>query len=221
MPQLLRFTISVVFCVVLSLSLFGQSRWIFVGTTDDYSFWYVDQTIQRKSPKIIAAWEKVVYENKSYGIGLNEWNCSAKMKRLIQAQSYNSNGDLTNRSLTPLPWRYIVPDSVEEQTYKIVCDNSANSIIKKHNSADPTARFVTAQIVVKNTNLLRKPDINGDVVREVSFGEKFIMIVQQALGNWYYVMDLETNSRGWLYIRDAKIVQLEKATKKPMVNRTK
>ncbi|HYP43410.1 MAG TPA: surface-adhesin E family protein [Candidatus Nitrosocosmicus sp.] len=99
----------------------AQSRWSLVGMTPDSAVWLVDKATKKKASGVIQAWEKVVYQDGSYSIALNEWKCSEKMKRLIQVNNYYPNGDYLSRSLTPLPWRYIVPDSIEEKTFKIVC----------------------------------------------------------------------------------------------------
>ncbi len=218
MSQLLRFAGFLIVCFFFSLNVPAQSRWTFVGITDDYSFWYVDETVQKKSAKVVSAWEKVIHEDKSYSLALSEWKCSAKKKRLMQVHNFAPSGDALSRGTRPLPWRYVVPDSVEEKTSEIVC-NSDERKIGKLNKEDPTAKFLTAWVIVKATDLMSKPDPGSDIVREVSSGEKFIMVSNQAIGDWYLVLDLKTNSRGWLNVREVKLIEAKKTLEENKMNR--
>lgn len=213
MSRLLRFAGFLIVCSFFYLSVPAQSRWTFVGITDDYSFWYVDETVRKKSAKVVSTWEKIIHEDKSYSLALSEWKCSAKKKRLMQVHNFAPNGDALGRGTRPLPWRYIVPDSVEEKTSEIVC-NSDERKTGKLNNEDPTAKFLTVRVIVKAADLMNKPDPGSDIVRKVFFGEKFIMVSNQAIGDWYLVLDLKTNSRGWLNVQEVKLIEAKKLSKK-------
>lgn len=218
MSKLLRIAIIPIVCAVLSFNVAAQSRRTFIALTEDFStLWYVDEAIQKKPAGIVAAWMKSVRSDKSYSLGLSEWNCAAKKKRTMQVQDYDALGVPVSRSTTPLPWRYIVPDSVEDKAAKIVCDDFAGRRSPKRNNSDPTAEFISAQVIVKSTNLLSKPDLNSEVIRGASFGDKFIRISNQRFGDWYFVIDLQTDSLGWLLAQDVRIVDAAKPVGKEKV----
>ncbi|HEY0460535.1 MAG TPA: SH3 domain-containing protein [Pyrinomonadaceae bacterium] len=220
MSQLLRFFVSLFCIVIFTFNTLAQSRWSFVGMTPDSALWYVDKSIKKKPSGIVQAWEKVVYPDKSYIIGLNEWKCSEKMKRVIQANSYYPNGDYQSRTLTPLPWRYVVPDAIEEKTYKIVCDDLSNRKSEtENNKAD--SNFSFAQIV-KKAKLMREASQNSEVIRELAVGEKLVLVsVTSTSTGWYLVIDQKSDSKAWVHGNYFKIIKANSSPRKTRIRKTK
>ncbi len=121
MSQLLpRFVFSICLCLIASADAAAQSRWSLTGVSAGSSLWYLDKNFTRKKSGTVAAWEKVIFADESFIIGLNEWNCAARKKRLLQSDDYNPAGQTVSHQGTPLPWRFVAPDSIEEITFNIV-----------------------------------------------------------------------------------------------------
>ena len=221
MPQLLQFLLFLICIATFTFNALAQSRWSLVGGSVDNAIWLVDKTTKNKTYGFIQAWEKVVYQDGSYSIALNEWKCSEKMKRLMQVNNYDPTGDILDRSLIPLPWRYVVPDSIEEKTFKIVCNSSSSkeSKIGSNKKAVPKSSF--AQVIAKKANLMSDASSNSEVIRELSLGEKLVLVSDDSVGVWYQVLDPKTNSQGWLNGNHFKIVKAKKPVRKVTRNSRK
>jgi hypothetical protein len=201
----------VIICLFFSVNVSAQSRWSLVFSRDT-SDWYMDKSTIKKNPTgTVQAWEKVVYQDNSYILGLNEWKCSEKMKRLLQSGSYTSFGEPLSRSLIPFPWRYIVPDSIEEEMYNIVCKNS-NKTPRNNEKAGSNLSF--AKITAKKSKLMSESNSNSEIIREVTLGEKLVLVSEEPVGIWYQVLDSKTNSQVWLNGNHFKIIKVKKSVKK-------
>lgn len=119
-----RFLIVIFLFFTCSAFTAAQTNWTFVAIDTSYDIWFVDKAVIRKKSGIIVAWIKSVHTDESYTVRLNEWKCAEKMKRLIQYQEYDPNTVLLTSSADPLPWRYVVPDSIESRMYNIICSDS-------------------------------------------------------------------------------------------------
>lgn len=123
MSKHLQYLLLAVSISILSGTSIGQTRWTVVTTAPDLT-WYVDKTSIKKTRRgTILAWEKVTYQDNSYNLALKEWKCSEKMKRFLQVNTYYSTGDIKYSDKRILPWRNIVPESIDESTYYIVCSD--------------------------------------------------------------------------------------------------
>ncbi len=221
MPQLLRFLLFLICIVMLTSNATAQSRWSLVGASVVNAVWLVDKTTKKKASGVIQAWEKVIYQDGSYSIALHEWRCSERMKRLMQVNNYDPTGDILDRSLIPLPWRYVVPDSIEEKTYKIVCNGLGNKErdIESNKKAAPKSSF--AQVIVKKANLMSDASSDSEIIRQLSLGEKLVLVSDNSIGVWYQVLDPKTNSQGWLNGNHFKIVKAKELDRKVTTNSRK
>jgi Bacterial SH3 domain len=201
-----RLLILISFFLFFSIRLEAQTKWSLINVTGtDLSTWFIDKDVKKKPYGIIAVWEKVIYQNQSYSIALNEWNCSDKMRRLMELSNYNEAGDFLSGSSTPSPWKYVVPDSVEAGIYSIVCGNSNKNRFRNLEKSNANSSF--AKIIVKKGNLRSEPNANSEVIREVGLGEKLVLVTEDSVGVWYKVLDLKTNSQGWLHGNNFKIIK--------------
>jgi uncharacterized protein YgiM (DUF1202 family) len=55
---------------------------------------------------------------------------------------------------------------------------------------------------------------NSEVIRELSLGEKLVLVSDDSVGVWYQVLDSKTNSQGWLNGNYFKIVKANKSAKR-------
>ena len=207
-----RFAFSVCLCLLACLTVPAQSRWSPTGMSAGSSLWYLDKNFSRKKAGTVAAWEKVVLPDGSFIIGLNEWNCAARKKRLLQSDDYNPAGQTVSHQGTPLPWRFVAPDSIEEITFNIVCGSVSG---KENDTRDgrtkPPAAFAA---VTKKSALMSDVGKRGAVIRRVNIGEKLVLVGEEPAGIWYRVLDQKTNSEGWLNGNHFKIVKAVRKTGK-------
>lgn len=205
----LRFTLITCFSFIVVINISAQSRWIFVGTSSDDASWYIEKTLTEKASGTITAWEKVVLVDGSYSIGLTEWKCSEKKKRILQSGNYALSGEVIRSNNIPLPWRAVVPDAIEEGFFNVVCAVSKKKIAERNSNSRSSGSF--AQIIRKS-NLMSAASPRGEIIRKVAIGEKLALVSEESIGVWYRVLDPQTNSEGWLNGNHFKIV---KATKNP------
>lgn len=226
MSQLpLRFAIVVCFCLFLCSTAPAQrqSRWSLTGMSAGSAFWYLDKNFVRGKAGTVAAWEKVVLADDSFMIGLNEWDCRTRKKRLLQSDDYDPAGRVVNHQGTPLAWRFVIPDSIEEITFKIVCGGDPDSEAESGAAADePSPPGAYARVTGKSA-VLRDNGARGTIVRRLAVGEELLLVDEKPVGGWYPVFDLKTSSGGWLSGKDFRIVRTPATTnaKKPRGRKTR
>ncbi len=71
-------------------------------------------------------------------------------------------------------------------------------------------RNKAAEIITENANLRESPDVSGEIIREVTLGEKLILRDTPPVGAWYKVFDAETGQEGWLHGNTFKIVAAQR-----------
>ena len=204
---LLRFALFICFSLIAVMPVSAQSRWVFIGTSADDSSWYIDKSITEEKSGTITAWEKAVLPNRSFSIGLTEWNCSERKKRILQSGDYAPSGEVLRYQNMPLPWRSVVPDAIEEGIFNVVCAISKKKIAEKDRNSGPSGAF--AQIIRKSA-LMSEASSNGKVIRRVAAGEKLALMSEESTGIWYRVLDPQTNSESWLNGNHFKIVRASK-----------
>lgn len=218
MSQLLRFLIILCWITVLINNTNAQIRWQFIGMARDSTIFFVDRTVTKNSSGTVQAWEKIIYSNESYVIGLNEWKCSEKMKRVIQTITYYPNGDYQSRSLVPLPWRYVVPKSVEEQIYNLVCRNLRLGESRVGNIKGLYSNSATAQIINRKAYLMSEASSESKAVRKLTFGEKLILVNENPTSTgWYLIFDTKSEAQAWLHGNYFKIIKSKTSSSKKQI----
>lgn len=206
MSQLLpRFAILICIFLIASVSAAAQqSRWSYIGRAVNDSVWYLDKSFKKNRSGTITAWEKVIFPDDSYSIEVNEWNCSERKKRMLQADNYAPSGDFLSHLGKPVPWRFVVPDSVEEKVFGIICGNSNSKKRTSGRQDDGNSSFART---IKKSVLMSEASANSEVIRKVAVGEKLTLVSEESTGVWYRVLDPKTNSEGWLNGNHFKIVK--------------
>lgn len=112
--------------------------WVFyVTAADGNNYYYDSQSIKWVSKDIVQVWEKTVYTEKgvpdmikkygpeykelSCGIGLFEFNCSEKKSRGLSLTYHNHHGSVIYSAPRDSSWDFIIPESVSESLFNIVC----------------------------------------------------------------------------------------------------
>jgi hypothetical protein len=134
----LGFAIGIIGLVIFSLGEVWGADWKHYGE-DDFGSWYYDaETITSSSKATVRVWMKTVYTEKGviqtmarrgpkfkdldYGVALLEFNCADRKMRPFDGILYSRDGSVlsTYKFETPY-WEEIVPDTVGEDLYEIVC----------------------------------------------------------------------------------------------------
>jgi hypothetical protein len=189
---------------------YAQERvWTLVGTDEKETMLsYVDVNAQKQPNGNLFVWEKVVHADTKYAIGLVEWDCRQKRSRTIQQTLYDQYGEPLNMAKTS-DWIYVIDGTFGASIYRIVCRNSKNT--SKNSPSKTTSKVSLAEITSLAARLRESPNINSYVIRAVSKGEQLILADEEPQGNWYKVIDKETQSEGWLHKTTFKIIKPSKA----------
>lgn len=207
------FIVSQIALAILFLSRedYSQERsWVFVGTDERRTkAAYVDPNTQKRSNGNFFVWEKMIWSDASYLIGLVEWDCRQKRSRVVQESLYNQYGELTQLSKN-FDWVYMVDETLGAGIYKIVCRNVQNSPQPPLTEAPSVISL--AEIIVVAASLRESPSINGSVIREVPKKERLILTGEPPRGNWHRVIDQDSQSSGWLHRSTFKIIKPKKSS---------
>ncbi len=131
-----------VILVVIGFTTFSYAEvwgadWKFLDGDDERSLFIDSESIGRLSSGTLRIWTKWIYtpkgisitisklgkkyENFSYEIALDEFNCGDKTLRCLQITSYTKDGKIIENVVNPGKWESIIPESVGEIIYKAVC----------------------------------------------------------------------------------------------------
>jgi hypothetical protein len=192
----------IAFCLFIPQQIRSQkTEWIFVESNmSNTSRMFVGKNIVKLKNGIIQVWQKEIVENSKITIGLVEWNCSKKQLRVIRENIYNIFGELIERHDLSSDWDYVTPDTVGDSIYNVVCKN-------RKTSNKSATKISLAEIITTAASLRESPNIRGNVIREVSLGEQLILSDEESVGNWYKVIDKESQTEGWLHKTTFKIIK--------------
>jgi len=164
---------------------------------------YVDLNTQKQPNGNLYVWEKLIREDTNFVIGLVEWDCRQKRSRVIQQTIYDKYGDPQEMSKN-FDWTYTIDGTLGAGIYKMVCRNSEK--VSQSSMTKTSAGIQLAEITVTAANLRESPNTNSDVIREVSRKERLILSDERPQGNWFKVLDKESQSEGWLHKSTFKII---------------
>ena len=136
-----KITIFAVFLFLVSLFFMDAWAvdWVFCAKSKEGLYYYYDpQSIKRASKDFVQVWTKGVYGEKSvqeyikklgpaykelsYAVVLSEFNCSEKKYRFLSITEYNQGGGvITSATNNSSSWHFIVPHSLNERLFNIVC----------------------------------------------------------------------------------------------------
>jgi len=138
------FRVSLLFTigVFIGLATLGDAEswgadWKVYGETGFGVSSYDTGSITHPSANIVRVWTKTVYsrngmlrlvirhgslyENLSHSVRLWEINCADKTYRFLSMQNYSQDGVVLFSEEVKKEWDFIVPDSMDENLYKEVC----------------------------------------------------------------------------------------------------
>ncbi len=129
--------------IFLGLLIFGYAElwgadWkLFASNSEMGDFYYDAQSMTRPSKDIVRVWVRLEYsdrgvnrtvkelgealKNLSYGVGLEEINCSDKKTRTLFFSHYSKERTVLHTSSDAGEWTDIIPDSNWEELYKAIC----------------------------------------------------------------------------------------------------
>jgi hypothetical protein len=220
--SILYFVCLIVFsgCLAFPNQAFSQQQdWMIVTIDENHTIIaLIDKNISKLPNGNLLFWEKLVRRDTGYDIGLIEMNCVQKSSRTIQEATYNSLGQPVKFGKN-LPWMFVVPETIGAKIYKTVCQG--NLVPKPISVKKSKSKILLAEITVTAASLRETPNINGNVIREVSLKEQLILANEEPQGNWHKVVDKESQSEGWLHKTTFKVIKSASTKIKPKSSKVK
>jgi hypothetical protein len=112
--------------------------WMFYAKTDLFTSYYDSKSIRSPSKDVVRVWTKrevtekgiidavkhmgEEFRNLSYELILWEINCAEKRNRGLSIEIYTKEGEVIGSRSSPAKWEFIVPGSVAEKLYIILCE---------------------------------------------------------------------------------------------------
>jgi hypothetical protein len=174
---------------------------------------YIDTNYEVLPNGNLQLWQKGVFADGSgFMLALIELDCQQKRSRTLQETIYdNFNRRLKTKNHEDT-WAYIIPDSIGEKVFLMLCWNQ--EITPRKTSTKSSTKISLAEIITTAASLRESPNIRGNVIREVSLGEQLILSDEESVGNWYKVIDKESQTEGWLHKTTFKIIKPNQAKAK-------
>jgi hypothetical protein len=196
---------------LIKLSVFSAKSFLYLENENHTTAALIDKNISKLPNGNLLFWEKLLRRDTGYDIGLVEMNCEQKSSRALQETTYNSLGQPVKCGKN-LPWIFVVPETIGADIYKTVCQG--NLVPKPIPAKKSKSKLSLAEITVTAASLRETPNINGNVIREVSLKEQLILANEGPQGNWYKVVDKESQIEGWLHKTTFKIIKSSKSLPK-------
>ena len=208
----------IIFCFLSTLKMQASAqtqRWIFIIQSLDGIDFYFDKDFEKLKSGNVRIWEKQVFKDGSFAVGLKENNCSKKIVRFTQTALYNRFGNLINVNNVTDKWLPIAPDTVGETLLDFICKESPTNTktqdIQRRIKQNSNQTFF-AQINVRKANFRRLPSMKSKVIGQFIFGEQLPIVMKK--GGWYQVINTDTGSKGWLHGNTFKLVKVENKSNK-------
>ena len=204
-----------IFYAIIILSnqpIFAQAnRWQFISRNDNGSTSYLEKSNPKESGGRKQTWTKEVYSDGSYKITLVGWQCREKKFRIIESTNYAGSGEYIDRE-EKSPWATVIPDSVSEGYFDVVCALSRQTPIAQSNKLNAQR---IAQVIVLNANIRELPNAGSRVVQKVEKGTRLFLANSESTNGWYQVFIHQTNETGWLYGNTMKLLADKSHSRQP------
>lgn len=187
------------------------NRWQFVSRNDTGSTSYLEKSNKSETGDRKQSWTKEVYSDGSYKITLVDWQCRKKRFRVLEASNYMLSGDYIDKEGSS-GWSTVVPDSVSENYYKVICSSSGQKSAAK---AIPSSGKTIARIIALNANTRESPTANSRILQRVEKGAQLFLADAEPTNGWYQVFIPDTNETGWLYGNTVKLLTNKSHARQP------
>lgn len=188
------------------------NRWQFVGRSDTGSSSYLDKSVEKQTGDIRRTWTKEVFSDGSYKIGLVDWQCRAKKFRILEGASYESSGKYIYREGRSSPWITVVPDSVSENYYRVVCRSTGQASPPESKSSE---NKTIAEVIALHANVRASPTADSPIVQRVKKGVRLTLAAVEPTNGWYQVFIPVTNETGWLYGSTIELLAAKSHSRQP------
>jgi hypothetical protein len=178
-----------------------ESRWVLIGQNTDGTSFYLDKTSRQIIGNKIRVWDKNIFQDGSYQIGLVEWQCKEKKYFLVDLTLYTPTGSFIRKE-KGMGWLNVVPDAVSEVMYKAVCGT-----FSENNSKTKSSSKKMVQIIVRKANLRASPSTNSGIVQQANLGEKFSLVDEEPTNGWYQIIIARTNEIAWIHGNNIKLAE--------------
>jgi hypothetical protein len=140
MKNLLMVLLTVLGFIIFPFFEAWGEDWKLCGGNEYGGYFYDLQSIRRVSKNVAQVWEKMIFLEKgvqiwtqkqglefkklSYSLCLKEFDCNEQKSRQLSLTLYDQNGKVISSSGNYIsPWDFIVPGSVGESLFNIVCNS--------------------------------------------------------------------------------------------------
>lgn len=198
-----------IFYTIIILSnqpIFAQAnRWQFIGRNDNGSRSYLEKSNQKQTDNKRRTWVKDVFSDGSYKITLISWQCREKRFQTLDSTNYAASGEYIGKERSSA-WTTVIPDSVSENYYKVVCASTEQKPAAKSNSSE---KKMIAQIITENANIREAPFANGSIIQTVEKGARLFLADAEPTGVWYQVFLPDSDIAGWLHGNTIKLLNIK------------
>ncbi|GEM_PF-3148382 len=221
-------------CFVFHTNLFAQSdskRWVYVGTTNDGDKYYLDSNVKRQTSGFIRGWVKIVRNDRTFSLYLEETDCKEQRTRLLGFSKYSVSGELleTDSSTRTPTWSYVIPETIGEDILQMVCgvktvnptpkitppvlEDGYAKLVPKYQSEKNDIGVDIVVLIVSRGNLRESPDKSSTVIREVGKNNMLVLLDRNPVGAWYKVIDVDSGKEGWINGNNIEIQYTRKSKK--------
>lgn len=181
------------------------NRWQFIAKNDNGSRSYLEQSNQKESGNNRWTWVKEVYSDGSYKIILINWQCRERKFQALESTNYAASGEYIDKERSS-DWATVVPDSVSENYYKVVCASTEQKPAAESNSS---AEKMIVQIITERANIREAPFVNSPVIQTVERGARLFLADVEPTGVWYQVLLPDSDVAGWLHGNTIKLLNIK------------
>ena len=170
----------------------SSSKWFYLATTMEGWKFYYQKDIQKLKNGNLAFWSRVVYLDESSMEIFQEWDCSQKRYRRLQAISFSPTNELLfdNKNLN---WDFASPDSISATSFSIVCEQANET------------RLI--EVISPQAKLRSLPNKNATILRTAKKGNHFALSLAKPVSGWYNIVDEETQEDYWIYGNAIRIIE--------------
>lgn len=185
-----------------------DNRWLFIGSNVNGSTSYLEKSALKETGDRKRTWVQDVFSDGSYKIVLIDWQCRDRRFRFIESINYAPSGAfIDKRGISE--WMSVVPDSVSENYYKVVCN-----LPEKTATVSPESKMI-ALIIARNANVRESPTTDSRVTQKVAKGARLFLVDGKLSGGWYQVFVDETKQMGWLHGNTIKLLAVKSNANQP------
>lgn len=174
-------------CTVEIISQKKPGRWLYIAlSAEGYKVYRLDK-IDRLENGNLANWMRTADRTGFYRETYYEYDCKDNRSRILQDHSYSPDDKLLDYNKIPADTSWITapPDTLAEVLFTVVCK--------------PPVAPQIVEIKVIRANLRSRPHPQAEIIKTAEKGTRFQLSLGLQVGNWFNVVDEETQEDYWIH----------------------